>query len=78
MAGSFVTALAYLLIGALLGDPGLFFGQITNVDELSNTHTLVTSVVPQVVNAFVVPLFIGSDVLLWLDLKRTAAPLPAA
>lgn len=74
VAGSFVTALTYLLIGAALGDPGLFFGQATDVDALNNTHTLVTSVVPQIVNALVLPLWLGSDLLLWFDLKKTAPP----
>lgn len=70
VTASFVTAVAYLLIGSALGDPGMFFGQISNVDELSNTHTLITSVLPQIVNGLALPLFLGSDILLWLDLKK--------
>lgn len=76
VAASFVTALAYLLIGSLLGDPGVFFGQ-ADVNDLSNTHTLITSVIPQIVNGIALPLFLGADILLWLDLKRTASGRPA-
>lgn len=72
VAASFVKAIAYLLIGSAMGDPGLFFGAATDVDLLSNTHTLITSVVPQIVNGLALPLFIGSDVILWFDLKKTA------
>ena len=75
VAASFVTAVAYLLIGSFMGDPGMYFGQVSNVDELSNTHTLITSVLPQMVNGLALPLFIGADILLWLDLKKTS---PAA
>ncbi|HTK05504.1 MAG TPA: hypothetical protein VL500_08000 [Candidatus Eisenbacteria bacterium] len=71
VTASFVTALAYLLIGSVLGDPGIFFGQ-ADVNEIPNTHTLITSVVPQIVNGLALPLFLGSDILLWLELKRTA------
>ncbi|HTM67877.1 MAG TPA: hypothetical protein VL426_01120 [Candidatus Binatia bacterium] len=71
VAASFVTALAYLLIGSILGDPGVFFGQ-ADVNDLPNTHTLITSVIPQIVNGIALPLFLGSDIILWLELKRTA------
>lgn len=72
VAASFAKAIAYLLIGSAMGDPGLFFGQASDVDQLSNTHTLITSVIPQIVNGLALPLFIGADVILWLDLKKTA------
>jgi hypothetical protein len=71
VTASFTKAVAYLLIGSAMGDPGLFFGQASNVDELSNTHTMITSVVPQIVNGMALPLFLGADILLWLDLKKT-------
>ncbi len=72
VTAAFVKAIIYLLIGSAMGDPGLFFGPSADVDALSNTHTLITSVIPQVVNGLTLPLFIGSDILLWLDLKKTA------
>ncbi|HJV33052.1 MAG TPA: hypothetical protein VJ694_03425 [Patescibacteria group bacterium] len=72
VAAAFATALAYLLFGAALGDPGLFFGNQPDIGELSNTHTLITSVVPNIINAFALPLFMGADLILWFDLKRTA------
>jgi len=75
VTASFVTALAYLLIGSVLGDPGIFFGQ-ADVNEVPNSHTLITSVVPQIVNGMALPLFLGSDILLWLDLKRTSSGRP--
>lgn len=73
MTASFVTAVTYLLIGSAMGDPGLFFGPIASHDELSNTHMLVTSVLPQAINGLALPLFLGADILLWLDLKKTAS-----
>ncbi len=72
VAAAFATALAYLLFGAALGDPGLFFGNQPDIGELSNTHTLITMVVPNVINGFAIPLFLGADLVLWYDLKRTA------
>lgn len=74
VAASFFTAIAYLLVGSAMGDPGLFFGRAADVEQLSNTHTLITSVLPQMINAIALPLFLGADVTLWLDLKKTAQP----
>lgn len=71
LASAFALALLYLVIGAFMGDPGLFFGAITSIDEISGVHLLVTTVIPQVVNGFTLPLFIGADLILWYDLKRT-------
>ncbi len=74
IAARFASALVYLILGAAFGDPGFFFGQVSSVDELSNAHTLVTTVVTQLVNGFTVPLLVGADLILWFDLKRTAPP----
>lgn len=72
MAASFVTAIVYLVIGSVLGDPRLFFGSVADYDQLSNAHTLITAVVPQVVDGFALALLLGADITLWLDLKKKA------
>jgi hypothetical protein len=72
VAASFTLAVTYLLAGSLLGDPGLFFGDLRDVGELSNAENLITTVVPQIINGLTLPLFVGADLLLWLDLKKTA------
>lgn len=72
VAASFALKLLYLLIGSSLGDPGLFFGNFASSDELSNSYIMITSVIPAVVNAYLLPLLVGADLLLWFDLKRTA------
>lgn len=68
---AFATKLVYLLVGALLGDPGLFFGPIADLDPLPNSHTLFITVAPMVINGFSLPLFLAADLILWNDLKRT-------
>lgn len=72
VATAFVTALAFLLFGSALGDPGLFFANLPDIGELSNTHTLISTIVPNVIDGFALPLFFGADLILWYDLKRTA------
>jgi len=69
-AVKFALALAYLLLGAVLGDPGMFFGTITDIYALPNLHLLVTTVVPQIFYGLSLPLFLGSNLVLWYDLKR--------
>lgn len=69
-AVKFALALAYLLIGAVLGDPGMFFGTITDIYSLTNLHLLVTTVVPQIFYGLSLPLFLGANLALWFDLKR--------
>lgn len=71
VAASFMLKLLYLLIGSSLGDPGLFFSGFISSDELSNSYILTTSIIPAVVNAYLLPLLVGADLLLWFDLKRT-------
>lgn len=66
----FLKALIYLILGSALNDPGMFFGEITDVDQLSRTHTLITTIVPQTIDGFALALFLGADVALWLDLKK--------
>lgn len=72
VAASFALKLLYLLIGSSLGDPGFFFSNFTSSDELSNSYILITSVIPAIVNAYLLPLLVAVDLLLWFDLKRTA------
>jgi hypothetical protein len=69
-AVKFALALAYLLLGAVFGDPGMFFGTITDIYSLTNLHLLVTTVVPQIFYGLGLPLFLGANLALWYDLKR--------
>jgi hypothetical protein len=71
VAAAFATALAYLIIGSMMGDPSLFFGTQPDIGQLSNTHTLIMTIVPNVINGFALPLFFAADLILWYDLKRT-------
>lgn len=66
----FLKALIYLILGSVLNDPGMFFGEISDIDQLSRTHTLITTIVPQVIDGFALALFLGADIALWLDLKK--------
>ncbi len=70
ISARFLKALIYLILGSTLNDPGMFFGQIADMDQLSRTHTLITTIVPQVIDGFALALFLGADVTLWLDLKK--------
>jgi hypothetical protein len=66
----FLKALIYLILGSALNDPGMFFGEIADMDQLSRTHTLITTIVPQIIDGSALALFLGADVALWLDLKK--------
>lgn len=66
----FLKALIYLILGSMMNDPGMFFGEIADIDQLSRTHTLITTIVPQTIDGFTLALFLGADVALWLDLKK--------
>jgi hypothetical protein len=70
VAASFILAVVYLVIGSFFGDPRIFFQDITNIHDLSNAQLLVTSVVPQIIQGFMLPLYVGAELLLWFDLKR--------
>ena len=71
-AGAFVQSLVYLFVGALLGDPAIFFGQYSAGQILPKTYDIITTVVPQTISAFVFPLYLGAEILLWNDLKKSA------
>lgn len=66
----FLKALVYLILGSMLNEPGMFFGEIADITQVSRTHTLITTVIPQVIDGFALALFLGADVALWLDLKK--------
>lgn len=72
VATLFVTYLANLLAGSVLGDPAVFFAQLSASQPLPNTYLLVAAALQAVINGFALPLFIGADLILWYDLKRTA------
>ena len=68
----FILAVLYLVIGSTVGDPGLFFGNVSTSQEQSAIHALVTTVVPQIVTAMTLPAAIVAELIIWSDLKRTA------
>jgi len=70
LSAGFGLRLTYLLLGAVLGDPGTFFGTIADVYALTDLHLLVTTIVPQIFYGLSLPLFIGANLILWNDLKR--------
>ncbi len=71
VAVMFTTYLIDLIAGTVLGDPGIFFGQITASQNLSIAHSLVATVITATIDSLALPLFLGADLILWLDLKRT-------
>ncbi len=73
----FGQALTYLLLGAVLGDPGRFFGAISDIYTVPTLHLLVTTVVPQIFYGLSLPLFLGANLILWFDLKRPDQPAAA-
>jgi hypothetical protein len=70
VASAFILALLYLIIGSFFGDPRIFFQDVTSIRGFTNAQLLVTSVVPQIVNGFLLPLHAGASLLLWFDMKR--------
>ncbi len=66
----FGLALVLLLLGAVLGDPGLFFGDITDITTVSNLHILTTTIVPQVAYGFGLVLATAANLIVWFDLKK--------
>ncbi|MEK9152058.1 MAG: hypothetical protein AAB692_01700 [Patescibacteria group bacterium] len=69
---TFAIGVLYLLLGAGLGDVGLFFGNAGNRLSISAPQSLILMVVPQAISGLMLPLFIAADLHLWFDLKRTA------
>lgn len=72
VAAYFVIHVAYLLFGSVLGDPGLFFGQVSATQDMPNTHRLVKAVISETIDGAALPIFVAAGLLLWNDLKRTA------
>ncbi len=68
----FGLALIFLLLGSVLGDPSLFFGDITDINSVSNLHILATTIVPQVVYGYGLVLATSANLILWFDLKKSA------
>ncbi|MFH1047406.1 MAG: hypothetical protein V1738_03830 [Patescibacteria group bacterium] len=67
---SLFISLIYLFIGASFGDMRLFFGEMSASERLSQTHMLITVIVPQTIRSFALAFILGADVALWQDLKR--------
>jgi hypothetical protein len=70
VAGYFVTLLLYLVIGSVLGDPRMFFGPPVSIWSLSTSQLFVTTVIPQTITTFLAVLVIGSELILFLDLRE--------
>ena len=72
-AAKFALALFYLLLGAVLGDPGMFFGSIPDITAVTSWHLLATTVVPQIFYGLSMPLYVAANLLLWFNLKKKPA-----
>ncbi|MDD5251129.1 MAG: hypothetical protein PHT12_00670 [Patescibacteria group bacterium] len=72
LASRLAVAVTYLVIGSVLGDPGLFFGP-ADLTALPAFHVLIITVVPSVIYGFSAPLYVAANLLLWFDLKSTPA-----
>ncbi len=70
VAAALAISLLYLVIGAFFGDPRIFFQDVTSVYDISNAQLLVTTVLPQVIAGFMLPLYAAAELLLWFDMKR--------
>jgi len=70
LAVRFALALAYLLFGSVLGDPGLFFGPVSDLYAVSRLQSLAMTVIPQIFVSFGVALFTAANLVLWFDLKK--------
>lgn len=70
VASAFIIALLYLIVGSFFGDPRIFFQDITSIHDITNAQLLVTTVLPQVVNGFMLPLYAGAQIILWFDMKK--------
>jgi hypothetical protein len=67
LMASFASAVALLLLGSVLGDPGML---LTSVNEAEGYRLLAVSVVRTTVYTLAAPLYIGANLTLWFDLKR--------
>lgn len=70
MLVAFAESLVFFVLGSMYGDPHLFFGKVSDPDQLSRLHTLTRAVVPQIIEGFALALFLGADIALWLELKK--------
>jgi hypothetical protein len=70
VAAAFILAVLYLVFGSFFGDLSLFFQDVTSIHDLTNAQLLVSTVLPQVVQGFMLPLYVAAELLLWFDLKR--------
>jgi hypothetical protein len=72
VAGYFFALVLYLVIGSLAGDPRMFFGTPVSIWNVSTTQLLVTTVVPQLIGAFTAALILGSETILYFDLRKAS------
>ncbi|OGL73525.1 hypothetical protein A3C96_02325 [Candidatus Uhrbacteria bacterium RIFCSPHIGHO2_02_FULL_60_10] len=70
--GRLALAVCFLLVGAALGEPGLLFRTEIDTSYLPTLQALLAAVIPAAVQALVMPLVIGADLILWNDLRRKA------
>jgi len=77
LAIRFSLALAYLLLGSVLGNPGLFFGPVPDLYALSHLHTLAITLIPQLFFGFGLAMFTTANLVLWFDLKKKPLAGPA-
>ncbi len=64
------SSVIYLVFGAAVGNPGLFFTAQSATTITSDGTSLLVETVQRVVYALTLPLFFAADLILWHDLKR--------
>jgi hypothetical protein len=73
----FALALGYLILGSVLGDPGMFFGPMPDLYATSNLYTLAITVIPQAFFGCGIALVTAANLVLWFDLKKNPVSGPA-
>lgn len=73
LVARFSQAFIYLMLGVVSGDPGRFFSIPTDLTSFSALETFVLALVDSIITSLSLPLFIGSILILWFDLKSHKA-----
>ena len=70
LAIQFALKLAYLLVGSLIGEPGALFSVGLGNDAHTLLYSTLTMAISQVLYSLSYPLFTGTNLIVWNDLKR--------
>lgn len=70
LAVMLVERLSFLVVGTVIGDPGLLFAPTVAGQDLPKTYTLLKALIIETVDGASLPLFAAAGILLWNDLKK--------